>query len=177
MTESSHTTGPSLKAAAPDWLVRIDHVSWTVADLDAVSDFYCKVFGARELYRMGPVSAADLPRGASGRDWMDEHVNVPGATLTLAMLELAPNLNFELFQYDKPEGANKVPLRNCDVGGHHIALRVKDVDAAVKHMESFGCKPMAGTIMMDEGPCAGVRNRYIVDPWGNQLELVQYLTA
>jgi hypothetical protein len=25
--------------------------------------------------------------------------------------------------------------------------------------------------MMEEDPCAGVKNRYILDPWGNQLEL------
>lgn len=154
---------------------RVDHVSWTVADIDAVIAFYQTAFGARELYRMGPVDAADLPPGPQGRDWMAEHVNVPGARLTLAMLELAPNLNFELFQYDKPADAGKTPPRNCDVGGHHIALRVGDADAVAARLEALGCTLMPGTIMMDEGPCSGVKNRYLTDPFGNQLELVEYL--
>lgn len=158
-------------------LKRVDHVSWTVADLDAVIAFYTRAFGARELYRLGPIDAADIPRGASGRDWMDEHVNVPGAKLTLAMLELAPNLNFELFQYDKPEDAGTVPPRNCDVGGHHIALEVADLERVAARLAALGCTLMAGTIEMDDGPSAGVRNRYFLDPFGNQLELVQYLPA
>ncbi|MDA5194215.1 VOC family protein [Govanella unica] len=156
---------------------RVDHVSWTVADIDAVSSFYQQAFGARELYRLGPIDAKDLPPGPGGQDWMAEHVNVPGGCLTLAMLELAPNLNFELFQYHKPTDATRTPPRNSDVGGHHIALRVKDADAVAAHLESHGCKLMPGTIEMTEGPCAGVKNRYLCDPFGNQLELVEYLTG
>ena len=33
---------------------------------------------------------------------------------------------------------------------------------------------MAGPIVLDEGPCASLRVNYFLDPWGNQLELVEY---
>ncbi len=157
----------------PAWFRGVDHVGWTVSDLDAVVKFYCKAFGAREVYRMGPMAAADMPTGPNGQDWMEEHVNVPGATLTLATLQLTPEIQFELFQYDAPADASKKAARNCDVGGHHLALRVSDLDAAVQQLEALGCKPMSGTIEMTEGPHAGSRNRYILDPWGNQLELAE----
>ena len=37
-----------------------------------------------------------------------------------------------------------------------------------------GCKVMAGPIVLDQGPCAVTRVNYVLDPWGNQLELVEY---
>ncbi len=173
--DTTFSTAAVKSVAFGEIIERVDHVSWTVSDIEAVISFYSHAFGARVLYRMGPIDAADLPPGPKGRDWMAEHVNVPGAKLTLAMLELAPNLNFELFQYDKPTDANKTPPRNCDVGGHHIALRVGNADAVAERLASLGCTIMPGTIMMDEGPNAGLKNRYLMDPFGNHLELVEYL--
>lgn len=172
MTSTSSTAGAK-SLNPPEWFEGVDHVGWTVSDLDAVVAFYCEAFGAREIFRMGPMAAADLPSGPTGRDWMADHVNVPGATLTLSEIQLTPYLRLEIFQYDAPADARREPIRNCDVGGHHLALRVTDLDAAVQQLEALGCKSMPGTIMMDDGPHAGNRNRYILDPWGNQLELAE----
>ena len=44
--------------------------------------------------------------------------------LSLAMLQLAPNLKVQLVQYDKPADRGKAMPRNCDLGGHHVALLV-----------------------------------------------------
>jgi glyoxylase I family protein len=163
MTSTSSTAGAE-SLNPPEWFEGVDHVGWTVSDLDAVVAFYCEAFGAREIFRMGPMAAADLPSGPTGRDWMADHVNVPGATLTLSEIQLTPYLRLEIFQYDAPADARREPIRNCDVGGHHLALRVTDLDAAVQQLEALGCKSMPGTIMMDDGPHAGNRNRYILDP-------------
>ncbi len=148
-----------------------DHVSWTVPDLEGAVRFYTEVFGATELFRMGPLDAADIPPGPDGRDWMAAHVNVPGAKLTLVMLKLVPNLNFQLVQYDKPDDRNQVVPRNCDRGGHHLGLKVDDVDKAARYLAAHGCTIME-TILIEEGPLAGHKNLYVLDPWGHQLELV-----
>lgn len=161
----------------PAWFRGVDHVGWTVTDLEAVVKFYSEALGAREIFRLGPMAAEDLPAGPNGRDWMAEHVGVPGAKLTLVELQLTPDLRLEVFQYDAPDDASKEPIRNCDVGGHHIALRVNDLDAAVRDLEARGCTPMPGTIEMTDGPHAGCRNRYVVDPFGNQLELAEDRSA
>ena len=151
--------------------IAVDHVSWTVPDLDAAIAFYTEAFGATVLYQIGPIDAADIPPDASGRDWMETHVGVRGAKLTLAMLQLAPNLKFQMVQYDKPlERRQEVP-RNCDRGGHHIGLLVADVDAAAAWLRARGCTVLE-TIAMDAGPLAGKKNVYVQDPWGHQLELV-----
>jgi glyoxylase I family protein len=162
---------PSTEARDRPSFIEADHVSWTVPDLDAAVEFYRNVFGATELFRMGPLDAADLPVDRRGRDWMAAHVNVPGGALTLVMLRLAPNLKFQLVHYHKPTiRSDRVP-RNCDRGGHHLAIRVDDVDKAARYLAAHGCTVM-DTIVIDSGPLGGKKNLYVLDPWGHQLEIV-----
>ncbi len=148
-----------------------DHVSFTVADLDAAVAFYVDAFGAEPLFRMGPLDGTQIPALPDGRDWMEAHVGVPGACLTLAMLKLTDNLNLQLVQYDKPEGRAATHPRVCDIGGHHLALRVADVDAAAAWLRARGCTVME-IIAIAEGPLAGRKNLYARDPFGNPLEIV-----
>ena len=155
-------------------LSHVDHVGLTVPDLDAAVRFYSEVIGGVELYRIGPFDAAELPEMDDGRDWTEAHINVAGARLTIAMLQVGPNLMLELFQYDAPGDRRKAPPRNCDWGAHHIAFKVADLDAAKEHLAGHGCRLMAGPIVLDQGPCAVTRVNYVLDPWGNQLELVEY---
>jgi catechol 2,3-dioxygenase-like lactoylglutathione lyase family enzyme len=157
-------------------LSHVDHVGLTVPDLDAAVRFYCEVFGGHELYRLGPFDAAELPPMADGRDWTEAHINVAGARLTIAMLSIGPNLMLELFQYHRAANRREQPPRNCDFGGHHIAFKVADIEAAKRHLADHGCKIMDGPIVLDQGPCAMTRVNYVLDPWGNQLELVEYTT-
>lgn len=149
----------------------VDHVSWTVPDLEAALAFYTNVIGATELYRMGPMDAAEIPVGADGRDWMETHVGVAGARLTLVMLKLTDNMNFQLVQYDKPTDQRQKPPRNCDRGGHHLGLKVDDVDKAIAYLTAHGCTALE-TIHIDAGPLAGKKNVYVLDPFGHQLEIV-----
>lgn len=153
---------------------RLDHVSLTAADLDETVDFYTRVFGAEVDYRMGPFDAAAIPKMEDGRDWTEAHINVPGARLRIAMLKLPDGMGMELFEYEKPEDARKTPPRNCDVGSRHLCIEVEDLDASVAYLEQHGCTPMAGSIDMLEGPCPPSRSWYVLDPFGNQLELVEY---
>lgn len=158
-------------AAERPIFIEADHVSWTVLDAGAVATFYKDVLGATELFRMGPLDAADLPVGDDGRDWMASHVNVPGAQLMLIMLRLTPNLNFQLVQYDKPADRSTTLPRNCDLGGHHLGLKVDDVEKAARYLTAHGCTAME-VIDITEGPLAGKKNLYLLDPWGHQLEIV-----
>ena len=157
-------------AARPRFLA-VDHVSRTVPDIQAAIAFYTEAFGASVLFQIGPIDAADIPAGPDGRDWMEAHVGVKGAKLTLAMLQLAPNLKVQLVQYDKPSDRNQKMPRNCDLGGHHIALLVEDVEAAAAWLAEKGCTVLEA-IAMDAGPLAGKKNIYVSDPWGHQFELV-----
>jgi catechol 2,3-dioxygenase-like lactoylglutathione lyase family enzyme len=155
-------------------LIAADHVALTVPDLEAAVRFYCDIIGGIELYRLGPFDARELPRMPDGRDWTDAHVGVPGARVWIAMLQIAGGLQLELFRYEAPEGARAEPPRNCDLGGHHLALRVEDLEVAKAYLVEKGLRVMAGPIAIPAGPCAGFKGNYFLDPWGNQLEIVEY---
>ncbi|WP_231730635.1 VOC family protein [Blastomonas sp. CCH5-E3] len=51
---------------APAFLAA-DHVSFTVPDLEAAIAFYADTFGARELFRMGPLAAGGWRRMSGSR--------------------------------------------------------------------------------------------------------------
>ena len=155
-------------------LSHVDHVALTVPDLDAGVRFYRDVIGGVELYRVGPFDAAALPRMSDGRDWTEAYLGVAGARLSLAVLQIGSNLMLELFQYDRPSDKRSVPPHNCDTGGHHLALKVADIAAAVSYLRSKGVTVMEGPVTMETGPTAGLKWIYFLDPWGNQLELFEY---
>jgi len=154
---------------------RLDHVSLTVAEMEPVVDFYTRVFGAKVNYRMGPFDAAEIPRMDDGRDWTDAMINVAGARVRIDMLEFPDGTRMEVLEYSKPDDAAASPPRNCDVGCRHLCIEVGDIDEAIRFLEKHGCTAMAGSIDMADGPCPPSRSWYVLDPFGNQLELVQYL--
>lgn len=156
-------------------LLRVDHVGLTVPDLDAAVNFYREAFGCTERFRLGPFDSRDFPAQPDGRDWSDAYFCVPDARFRFVMLQLGPNMMLELFQYERPTDRCQQIPRNCDLGGHHIALKVENIDHAVSHLRRFpGVKVMTGPLDVVDGPCAGMRIIYFQDPWGNQMELVEF---
>lgn len=155
-------------------LSHVDHIALTVPDLDKAVTFYTDVIGGTELYRIGPFDAAELPKEDDGRDWTDAHVNVAGARILISMVQIGPNLNLELFQYEKPADRRTEPPRNCDNGGHHIAFKVADMEAAKAYLAARGCELMSGPMVLDDGPLNYTLCNYFLDPFGNQLELVEF---
>lgn len=155
-------------------LAGLDHVGLTVPDLDAAVGFYCDVLGGRELYGLGPFDARELPAAGDGRDWSDAHVRVPDARLHFRVVRIG-DANVELFRYERPAEARTAPPRNCDVGGHHIAIRVHDLDGALAYLREQGVTVMDGPIEIPaDSPGGPMRVNYFLDPWENQLELVEY---
>lgn len=155
-------------------LIGVDHVALTVPDLDEAVRFYADVLGGEELYGMGPFDAQELPAAADGRDWTEAHVNVPDARLDFRVLRLG-DVTLELFRYERPADARREPPRNCDVGGHHVGLKVADLDAAAAYLRERGVRVMDGPIEIPAGTPGGpMRVNYFLDPWGNQLELTEY---
>ena len=106
-------------------LRHVDHVAFTVPDLDAAVEFFVDAFGAEELYRS---------RRGPDAEFMAINFEMPAdAALHLSMLRLPPNLNLELFEWSGT-GLTAEPPRHGDAGGHHLAFVVDDVDAAVEHL-------------------------------------------
>ena len=144
----------------------VDHVAYTVPDLDAAITFFVDHFGAEVIFTDGPF--------ADGKgDAMRRRLDVdPKATCRLAMIRLGRYHNVELFEYDAPEQVQSVP-RNSDVGGHHLGFYVDDIDAAIEHLRASDVRVLEGPTA-SRGPAEGNRWVYFLSPWGMQFELVSY---
>jgi glyoxylase I family protein len=79
---------------------------------------------------------------------------------------------FEVFDYEAPD-QSPGPPRNSDIGGHHVALYVEDIDVAIRYLRTRGVTVLAGPTA-SKGPAEGNHWIYFLSPWGMQFELVSY---
>ena len=147
-------------------LRRLDHVGFTVPDLDAAHAFLVDVLGCEYLYSLGPFRAED--------EWMSQHLNVhPRAEVVEnRFFRCGEQAVFEVFSYTSPDQRNAIP-RNSDIGGHHVALYVDDLDAAIEHLRAHDVRVLDGPTA-SKGHAEGNRWIYFLSPWGMQFELVSY---
>ena len=144
-----------------------DHVGFTVPDLGEAVDFFVNVIGCTAFYELGPFSSED--------DWMQMHLNVHARAVMkkLCFLRCKSGSNFEIFEYESPDQNSCLP-RNSDIGGHHLAFYVDDMDQAVAHLKDHGVRILGEPTIRASGPSAGQTWVYFLAPWGMQLELVSY---
>lgn len=143
-----------------------EHIGITVPDLDAAMDFFINVIGCELVF----------DGGASGRDpdLMRDNLSVhPDSQLRYCFLRCGHGANFEVFEYSAPD-QNPSPPKNSDVGGHHVAFYVDDIEAAVAHLRENGVRVQGEINRIPDGPAGGSAWVYFLAPWGLQLELVSY---
>ncbi|SJM71056.1 VOC family protein [Gulosibacter sp. 10] len=143
-----------------------DHFGITVPDMAEAHEFLTRILGAVPIYELGGKSAED--------DWMAVQLGVhPRTTITdIRFYRLGNGSNIELFAYDSADGQRPQP-RNSDIGGHHLAFYVDDIDAAVAWLRGEGVEVMGEPVASAEA-AAGQRWVYFRAPWGLQFELVSY---
>lgn len=130
----------------------VDHIAYTVPDLELANKFFTDVLGAQVLYRLGPVEEPDS-------DWMAVQLDVhPRASARISLLRLGEVTNLELFEYTAPD-QNTVPPASTDVGGHHIIFDVESLDDATAHLARHG---VTGSRQGD--------SLFFSAPWGMQFE-------
>lgn len=146
----------------------VEHVGFTVPDLEAATRFFVDLIGCELVYSIGPIADS---RG----DWMRRQLNVPPDAVVkeLRLFRCGHGPNFEIFEYTAP-GQQLTPPRNCDVGGHHLAFYVDDFDAALAYLRAQGLRVLGEPTVRDTGPSAGQTWVYFLTPWGMQLELVSF---
>lgn len=148
-------------------LTGFDHVGITVPDIDEATQFLVDVLGFEYLYTLGPLQDHE-------GNWMSDHLDIHPRAIaqTIRFFRCGSNPVFEVFQYSSPDQSVRSP-RNSDIGGHHIALYVEDIDAAVTHLLENGVDVL-GSPTTSSGPHLGQRWVYFLAPWGLQFELVSY---
>lgn len=148
-------------------LTRLDHVGFTVPDLEEATTFLVDVLGCEYLYPLGPFRDDD-------GTWMADHLNVHPRAVVVQnrFFRCGGQTILEVFQYTSPD-QNPVPPRNSDIGGHHVAFYVDDIDVAVAYLRDRGVTVL-GEPTASKGPNLGTGWVYFLAPWGMQFELVSY---
>jgi catechol 2,3-dioxygenase-like lactoylglutathione lyase family enzyme len=157
MPESTEAGLPGLRGT--------DHIGFTVPNLEEAVDFFVNVIGCEPFFEIGPFVFDD--------DWMATHLGVHPRTVMrkLRFLRCKNGSNFEIFEYEAPD-QNQTQPKNSDIGGHHLAFFVDDMDAALLHLRNHGVEIMGEPTVRTEGPNGGQTWIYFKTPWGMQLELV-----
>ena len=141
------------------------HIGITAPSLRQATDFFVEVLGCEAYFTFGEFKFDD--------DWMARHLNVhPRATIKdFQMVRCGNGTNLEIFEYTAPDQNRRLP-RNSDIGGHHLAFYVDNMDAAVSYLKAKGVRVLDTPSTFTEGPAAGLTWVYFLAPWGLQLELV-----
>ncbi len=149
-------------------LTGMDHIGFTVPELESAVSFFTDVLGCEAFYPLGPFSGGEST-------WMEDHLNVdPQATIpAMRLVRCGNGANLEIFEYTAPD-QNSVLPRNSDIGGHHLAFYTTDMDGALAHLRENGVEVLGNPTTMSDGPSAGETWVYFLAPWGMQLELVSY---
>ncbi|HXA58155.1 MAG TPA: VOC family protein [Streptosporangiaceae bacterium] len=147
-------------------LTRLDHIGITVPSLDQAREFLVDVLGCEYLYALGPYQ--------DDGHWMSEHLGVDDRAVIprIHFFRFGGQTLLEVFEYEAPDQRTHPP-RNSDVGGHHLALYVEDLDAAVADLRRRGLRVL-GEPTASKGAHEGQRWVYFLSPWGMQFELVSY---
>lgn len=147
----------------------VDHINIVVNDLERSVKFYTEVLGFKKT------KEAHLEG-----EWIDRIVGLKGVRAKAAYV-VAPDgePRIELLQYETPKGPwLGLNMQANTIGIRHLAFRVDDMAATVKHLLASGV-PMfgpavdvpAGVVQHDAG---SKKLLYFIDPDGVILELAEY---
>jgi catechol 2,3-dioxygenase-like lactoylglutathione lyase family enzyme len=146
----------------------VNHIGITVPDLAQAEAFFTDVLACQKATSFGPF------RDDTGTFMQDVLDVDPRAVIeTITLMRCGFGSNIELFKYTAPD-QQTVTARNSDIGGHHIAFYVEDIDAAAAYLKEKGIKTQMGPIPVSEGPAAGQAILYFSAPWGLQMEAISF---
>ncbi len=148
----------------------IDHIGITVPDMDQAVRFFVDVLGCEKAMSFGPI-ADPTPEGTFMTDALGVHHKAVITEITL--LRSGHGSNIELFSYQSPD-QKAVQAKNSDIGAHHIAFYVDDINVAADYLRGKGVETRMGPIPIEEGPAAGQVILYFNAPWGLQMEAISY---
>ncbi|MEM6464282.1 MAG: VOC family protein [Pseudomonadota bacterium] len=146
----------------------VNHIGLTVPDKAEAVAFFEDVLGCSKATSFGPFRDDN---GTFIQDLLNVHPRSVVNEITL--IRCGNGANIELFDYDAPDQQTVLP-KNSDIGGHHIAFYVDDINAAAEYLKSKGVRTLLGPLPVEEGPAAGQSIIYFFAPWGLQLEAISY---
>ena len=143
-------------------IIGVDHVSYTVSDLDRSLEFYVGLLGYEIIWRR------EITDPYFGRI-----VGFPDCIVKGAQLRIPRSQHrLELFQYVKPKGV-RVDVPPNNTCSSHVCLRVEKLVSAYEEMKARGVQFLSPPVLIDAGPSTGGYALYMLDPDGIIIELFQ----
>ena len=123
----------------------LQHIGFTVPDMQEAVDFFTNVFGAVTIMECGSVDADDA--------FMKTHLGVPAGCKIKdqRVLQIGDSGALELFEYSGA-GAEPSIKHNGEVGAMHIAFEVDDAYAAAERLREAGVDLLEGPTLIEGGP-------------------------
>jgi catechol 2,3-dioxygenase-like lactoylglutathione lyase family enzyme len=144
-------------------ITRADHTGFTVASLDDSLKFWVDTLGFRFVVKTHYPSS----------EFLDNVVGVPGAELTLAMVEAPGGHLIELLEYSAPSDRQAFKPRACDVGSVHLAFLIDDMDGLLARVEAAGWLRLGEPQTVQGTRRDGLRITYVRGPDGVTIEFLQ----
>ncbi len=143
-------------------IVSMNHVSFTVSDLDRFVAFYQDALGLETVSKAerDPAFAALV-------------TGIEGAHILVAYLK-GPGCAVELIQYLSPPG-EKIDTRTCNVGSAHVCFDVEGMEASIQKFTRAGGRLAGEVAPIPAGPNKGRLVAYLEDVDGNTVEFIEAL--
>lgn len=139
----------------------VGHPGLVVEDLDAATDWYCRLFG-------WSVRRSTEPTKIDGRA-----LGLPGEVLVRRRILGTGSADVELQQFLAPTGT--ASRRICDTGQGHIAVYTDDIAGEHQRLQATGMRFLGPPRDIVTDPTlAGFTWTYGLDPWGNVVELIRH---
>jgi catechol 2,3-dioxygenase-like lactoylglutathione lyase family enzyme len=144
----------------------LQHIGFTVPDMDEAERFFTEHFGAVTCFSTGRVESDD--------DVMIRRLGVPGPCRMedIRVLRIGQGTNLEIFQYSGDPAPDEPLKRNSQPGGFHLAFEVDDCEATAARLRAGGVEVLDGPNRVESGPMEGLTWCYLKAPWGLFLEIV-----
>ena len=142
-------------------LKTVDHVGFTVSDLDRSVEFYSHLLDREPTVR---------------KTWDVEYLGrvqgYPGVSVEAAFFELPGGLKLELVQYLRPSHG-VVDMETFNVGNAHLSLATPDLHALFERLRGRAELRSEAPVRIEWGPYEGGYAARVRDPDGITIELVQ----
>ena len=144
-------------------ILRTNHTSFTVSDIDRTIAFFRDALGCSVV----------SPKAPRDQETIQQITGISGADVMIAYLMAPGGHHIELIEYLAPKDRGSVRPRPCDTGSAHLAFDVDDIEAAIAAAKDHDVQPIGPIVTNNKGPNAGCKVVYLHDPDGITIEFLQ----
>jgi catechol 2,3-dioxygenase-like lactoylglutathione lyase family enzyme len=143
----------------------VNHVSFTVSDLERTMAYFIEVLGfcALDISPRDPVLVQTVTA-------------IPGSGMRVGYVA-GHGQKVELVEYTGPDDRGRIASRPCDAGFAHLAIDVAGLEAIAAALEAHDVRAVGGIGAVADGPNKGTKAMFLRDWDGVCIELIEARTA